>query len=292
MFFKRSRKRKRPARQASPAWVRHHARKFVTFVFAGLGLLAVWAGGAFGWARLESYVNTTAAQRTSPRITLVDLPPEIGELAGPALYDRLEGFFTASWTARSLPEKLASDLSLSGWVEKVHYVRRTGGGEFQISCRYRKPLAMVQHESGFFLVERSGVRLPGTYRYDPAWLLLQGIQQPPPSAGSRWVGEDLQAGLAVADVLLAEPLVGQITAVIVGNFEGRLDRRSSHIELATDRAGGRIRWGSAPGLELEENTVEQKLAILRENYRSTGRVDAEYAVIDVAVFANRFIVPG
>ena len=66
----------------------------------------------------------------------------------------------------------------------------------------------------------------------------------------------------------------------------------TNVELATDRAGGRIRWGSAPGLEIEENLPGQKLALLRQNFINTGRADADHPVIDVSTFPDRFTVPG
>jgi hypothetical protein len=118
------------------------------------------------------------------------------------------------------------------------------------------------------------------------------VGQPPPAPGAAWEGDDLRSGLAVIGAVEAQPFASQITAVLVGNFDGRTDPRRSHLELATDQAGGRIRWGSAPGSELEENTVGQKLAILLENFRQTGRVDAHHPVIDVSTFPDRFTIPG
>ena len=82
---------------------------------------------------------------------------------------------------------------------------------------------------------------------------------------------------------------GKVPAILYG---GRRDPRACHIELMTDQAGGRIRWGSAPGSELEENGVQQKLALLRENFSKTGRVDARHAVIDVSTFPDRYTIPG
>jgi hypothetical protein len=121
---------------------------------------------------------------------------------------------------------------------------------------------------------------------------VQGVGRPPPESGARWQGKDLQAALAVLTALRQEPFGSQITGVLVENFGGRVDPMRSHIELATDRAGGRVRWGSAPGQEIEENSVEQKLAILRANFRDTGRADAHHPVIDVSTFPDRFTIPG
>ena len=78
----------------------------------------------------------------------------------------------------------------------------------------------------------------------------------------------------------------------MGKLGGRVDGSASHIDLATDQDDGRIRWGSIPGAEVEENGVDQKLALLRANYRDTGRADAHHPVIDVSTFPDRFAVPG
>ena len=91
-------------------------------------------------------------------------------------------------------------------------------------------------------------------------------------------------------LLGAEPYAAQLTAVLVDNFRSPSRAGRCPIELATDRAGGRIRWGSAPGTELAENSVDEKLAILRENFRSTGRADAGHAVIDISLFPDRFTI--
>ena len=183
-------------------------------------------------------------------------------------------------------------LTKMAWVAEVNFVRRTAAARFEVSSRYRLPVAMVQQDGDFMLVDNKGVRLPGTYRHEPKWMLFHGVSRPAPQPGTTWDGEDLQAALAVVEALEREAFSDQITAVLVENADGRLDPRRSHIELATDRTGGRIRWGSAPGSELEENTLRQKLAILRANFRDTGRADAHHPVIDVSTFPDRFTIPG
>ena len=140
------------------------------------------------------------------------------------------------------------------------------------------------------MAEISTSVLPGTYTFHRTWKLIQGVRETAPLPGARWGGADVAAGIAVLDRILREPFADQITGVMVDNFGGRVDPNASHIVLATDRAGGRIHWGSAPGSELVENTVEQKLAILRANFRDTGRADADHPGIDISTFADRFVV--
>ncbi len=292
--------RKRTTRRTSSTlrmkawWVSLGGQQGRRLILKGAIVFAVVAAGvasAVAIAHLDDHVDRLVVGRADPEIVFVALPPEVAALAGPELDGRLAGFLGHRWTDHDLPEQMAACLSSSGWVSRVNYVRRTSQAEFRVSCRYRWPRAILQSEADFFLVDEEAVRLPGTYTYDPTWILIQGVSEPAPDPGTQWKGEDLRAGLAVVRALEAESFASQITGVLVENHGGRRDRRRSHIELATDRAGGRIRWGSAPGRELEENSVDQKLAILRENFRRTGRVDARYPVIDIATFADRFTVP-
>jgi hypothetical protein len=242
-------------------------------------------------ARLDQHVRGQVADRVDPTIALVDLPDQLGELAGGELRDGLDNVLTRSgWLEDGVCREMAHRLDKVGWVAEVNYVRRTSDARFEVSCRYRLPAAMVQQEEQFYLVDAAGVRLPGVYLYDPAWQLIQGVEASAPLAGAPWPGADLQAGLRILEAVQVEPFAHQITAALVSNFAGRVDPRLTHVKLATDRAGGRIRWGSAPGRELEENSVPQKLAILRENHRRTGRVDANYPVIDISTLPGRFLV--
>lgn len=244
-------------------------------------------------ARLDAHVEGQLRQRIDrATVTFVDLPQTLTELAIGDLQDSVSDLLGGDWIDDRVCRVMATRLASVAWVDKVGFVRRTGNGRFEISARYRLPVAMVQHEGGFLLIDRVGRRLPGGYNYDPAWKLIQGVDRRAPEPGERWGSDDVQAALAILAALEEEPFGDEITAVLVENVGGRVDPRRSHVQLATDRVGGRILWGSAPGLELEENTMEQKFAILRENHRRTGRADAHHPVIDISTFPDRFTIPG
>ncbi|UCF32609.1 MAG: hypothetical protein JSV78_09780, partial [Phycisphaerales bacterium] len=190
-----------------------------------------------------------------------------------------------------LCREMAALAGTVGWVRDVVAVRRTHDARFEVKCTYRLPFALVQQAGEFILVDREGVRLPGTYLYDERMTLVQGVEGDIPEFGEAWEGEDLRAALQLIAIIEREPFANQVLAVLVGNYGGRCDKRKAHIELATDRAGGRIRWGSAPGEEIEENSVEQKLAILRANYQRSGRIDENHPVIDISTYPSRYTVP-
>jgi hypothetical protein len=293
---RKSKRKRRVRKTAKRGWWaslnERSRRRVVLGTVIPLVGLAVAYGGWLLTTRVEARVEEMLLARVTPSLEFVDLPAELADLAEGDLRASVADLLQRDWTDDQLCRDMASRFATVGWVQQVHHVRRTSEGRFELSCRYRSPFAMVQQGNEFLLVDAAGVRLPGTYQYDSTWQLIQGVAQPAPSSGSRWEGQDLQAGLAVIAALAWEPFADQITAVLVDNHDGRSDPKAGHLELATDRAGGRIRWGSAPGEELEENGVERKLAILRENFRRTGRADARHPVIDISTFPDRFTIPG
>ncbi len=244
-------------------------------------------------ARLDAHVEGQLRQRVDgATLTFVDLPQTLTELAIGDLQESVSDLLSENWMDDRICQSMAKRLARVAWIDKVGFVRRASNGQFEISARYRIPVAMVQHEGEFLLIDRGGLRLPGAYNYDPTWRLIQGVDRQAPEPGKQWGSDDVQAALTILAAIEEEAFGEQITAVLVENVGGRVDPRRSHVELATDRAGGRILWGSVPGLELEENTMGQKLAILRQNHLQTGRADAHHPVIDISTFPDRFTIPG
>lgn len=255
--------------------------------------LTVLAAGAMGVSRLQSHVDRQLVESYDhATLTFVDQPSQLVDLILSDLSADVSDLMTRKWTDDRLCRDLAERLEASAWVSRVNFARRTGGARIEISAEYREPAALIQFGDEFRLVDFEGVRLPGTYLYNPAWKIIQGLSEPPPEPGEVWTGDDLIAALDVLGVLANEPFSDQVTAVLVDNFGGRRNRQTSSIELSTDRAGGRIYWGSAPGMEIAENRVDQKLAILRANYQQTGRVDAGHPIIDITTYPDRFTIPG
>jgi hypothetical protein len=266
-------------------------RRAFGVVAALVGTLAASAAAFYGFNQLDQHVNGLVVSRTSARITLVDLPLLLKGAADVDIRERVAPLLRADWTDPALPRRMAQAVRETGWVSLVYHVRRNGDGHFQISCLYRTPVALVHKDSEYRLVDREGIVLPGHYGNDSRWKQVSGVLRPAPGPGYAWDGDDLRAGLAVIDALAQEPFLHQIQAISVENFGGRQNRWNSHVELTTDQPGGRVRWGSAPGWELEENSAAQKIAILRENFARTGRVDAHYQQIDVSTLPDRFSVP-
>ncbi len=280
-------------RRLRPSWLRLPSKRVLTVVFATGGFVALCAAGVLGVGRLEGHVRRLLLDnRPDPVVEFIDLPKELYGLANQDLQQSLFEVLGRDWVEDRMCGEIAARMESVAWVSRVQYVRRTGGGRFEISCRYRMPVAIVRVDDDAYLVDEEAVRLPGLYIPHPAWRIIEGVAAGPPAPGQPWVGDDIRAAISVLTALRREPFGDQIVGVGVGNHGGRKDPRVAHIELLTDRPGGRIRWGSAPGRELEESGVQQKLALLRENFGKTGRADAHFPVIDISVYPDRFTVPG
>ena len=252
-----------------------------------IGVMAVVAGSAFGLHRLERHVLARDSFRPPPVLEFVGAPDGIRA----DLLVALEPVRQTAWSDTKLCRWIGELLEADPWVRRVRAVRKYGDGRIEIRCDYRRPAVMIPSDGLLYLVSQDQVRLPGTYMYEPGLLLVEGIASAPPPAGEVWAAPELNAAIRLADRLAGEPFCEQITGVLVHNYGGRIDSEEAHIRLATDRAGGTIIWGSAPGEELEENSVAEKIAILRENYRRFGRVDANRRMIDISIHPNRFTTP-
>jgi hypothetical protein len=255
--------------------------------FATVALIAGAIGVAYGMHALERDVLRAQSARGPARITFVQRPAGMEQVTQSALAH----FADVPWSSPTICGDIAAALAATGWVRDIEYVHRFPDRRIEIACDFRKPVAMVQAAGGWCLVDQDCVRLPGWYVNDPSYLLVVGVAQPPPAPGNVWPGDDLRAGIDLVELLEREHFRDQLTGVLVDNFGGRRDPHQPQIRLATDRAGGRIIWGSPVGQEVEENTVAQKLNLLRGNYQRFGRVDGDRMLLDVSVHPDRVIAP-
>ncbi len=264
-----------------------HPRLSLTKAAPALFLITFVCAGIWGARRLESYVAAKPEYHSPPEFVLVDVPAGIED----RIQVLLAPFTNHAWSDPDLCRAVAENLAASPWVESIEYVRRFANGRISVSCQYRLPAALVQSGGKFYALSTDGVRLPGSYQYTPALVLVQGVNASTPPAGDFWTGDDLQAAIEIIELLHKEPFFDQVTAILVDNYGGRKNEHESHLQLVTSPGDHRIAWGSAPGEEIEENTVAEKIALLRANYRRWGRIDAGRRQIDISVFPDRFTTP-
>lgn len=288
---RRKRKTKRPPGRVSRWWSSKNKDERRTAVFAVLRVcLAVGlvAGAGIGLAHLDAKVHATPRFCKPPTIELIDVPDGLRD----TMLTKLAPFESAIGFEPETCAKIGQALEADPWVRRVNCVRRTHDLRIEVSCEYRLPAAMVQLGSEFYLVDDEQVRLPGVYGFQDSLPLIQGVESDAPTPGEAWNTPDLAAGMTLAKYINPERFAHQITGIQVHNYNGRCSPRDSHIVLTTDRAGSLIKWGSAPGEEVEENSAKRKIAILRHNFERFGRVDAGFHAIDISVYSDRFTAEG
>lgn len=265
----------------------HHllpALRAVTKIVLVLGLAAF---ALWGLHHSQAEAELRPKNHEIPQFELVNAP---GALQDMVLAD-LQPLAHVSWNDPHLCKHAYERLARNGWVRSVRRVAKGRPDQVVVDCDYRIPIALARVQEYYYLVDEYGVRLPGTYDYDPGWLLIEGLEHEAAQPGQVWPGADAAAAIRLGNLLRVQPFGRQVSALLMDNYGGRIDPYASHIELETGKNGGRIRWGSAPGDELEENTTAQKLHILSENFRRYGRIDAHHPRIDISVFPDRFLIP-
>lgn len=276
----------KPAQRRIPGWASSLTKPLVYALLAAVGLSGATAGGVWGVRRMEASLRLRPEFQRVPVVAFENVPNALRE----PLRAAIQPLIDAAPFDPALCRKVTETLQADPWIARVRHVRRYADGVLQVSVDCRTPLAMIQQHNDFYLISDDGVRLPGRYSYKPSFVVVQGVAGEAPEPGQSWTDPEVQAALGIIKRLSDTPFFEQITGVIVENYAGRRDKRQSHVQLATSPGGGRIDWGSAPGQEVEENTVEQKVHLLLENYRRWGRVDAGHAKIDISTFPDRFTV--
>ena len=262
-------------------------------VFAALGCGAVW-----GYAALHEEVRLCPMYRmTSQSLYLEKSPPWMTEAIRAELdVRRLDPAFPAQFSLLDddVCDRMAAAYERCLWVERVErIVRRDPRADptrppLEIDLKFRRPLAFVQVQDGFCLVDEHGVRLPGLYR-EPhlgasTFLAVTGVPWAAPQPGQTWTDPALAAALKVAAAVEPRRQTFRLVSVDVSNFGYKRDRRDTEIALWT-ASETRIKWGKAPSPEaelLQEKTPVEKVAYLDYVYKSLhGQVDGVLSYIDI-----------
>ncbi|NLX06430.1 MAG: hypothetical protein GXY33_14930 [Phycisphaerae bacterium] len=258
---------------------------------------AVWLA-IVGMRQLDKYVRTlpdfTSTQvvvsfHEQPPWMMKSLATEILEDAKAPIYEELKAVHR-NGQDHLLAELFAQQLSHSGWIQHVHWVRRSARGQMVAQCDFRRPVAAVAVDGWRYLIDERAVVLPGRYPVEvianSGLMEIRGCPSSPPNQGMVWQSPDLAVALEMVQLLESRPYRQQVKAVDVANYKGRLDPMACWIVLLTDRDTV-IRWGLPPrterGLEI---TWQQKLEQLAKIYRDHGHIDYGRAFIDVRPSTN------
>jgi hypothetical protein len=266
-------------------------------VVAGLGSGAVW-----GYAALHENVRTSPQYRmTSQSLVLERFPPWMTEAIRSELdVRRLDPTFPKEFSLLDddVCDRMAEAYGRCLWVERVERIVRRdprsntwadpNRPSLEIDLKFRRPLAFVQVQEGFCLVDEQGVRLPGLY-HEPrlgnsTFLAVTGVPWLAPQPGQAWADPALAAALKVASAVESKRQTFHLVSVDMSNFGYKRSPRDTEIALWTANET-RIKWGKAPSPEaerLQEKTAVEKVAYLEFVYKSLhGQVDGVLSYIDI-----------
>jgi hypothetical protein len=194
-----------------------------------------------------------------------------------------------------LLRSVADQILKTGWVRTVEQVRRDTDGTVRVACDYRRPIAMVLTNRGKYIpIDKDGVRLPEEYDNvdsESGWMRILGVQAEPPQVGHSYGeagrDEDAVAAVKLAGLLFAQDEIApRISGIDVANFGGREDKHKTHIRLYT-RDGRWAKWGSAPGSEVYEPDVADKL----KNLVLWLKRGSPQAYADLTAYRNGVLAP-
>jgi len=149
---------------------------------------------------------------------------------------------------------------------------KSPGDTIQIQCEFRMPIALVEDQGWFWLIDQAGIKLPERFGKSEIGKVLQssgraiqmrvitGVASQSPQSGNVWQGDDLIAGVDLIKTLSGKPGTSEVVTVDVSNFAGRRDLNAAQIVLyRADQ--GELRWGRPVNASdfFVEVPVERKL---------------------------------
>lgn len=290
-WFRTSKKTKKPAKPRRTATTMPAStwdpRRTLWMLRVG-GWVATLAALGAAWHFGEGYLKQHVGERrlVQPHVVLDNLPGWVS----PALADQLYIAAGSALSGNPLDQRslaaVAESLEANPWVEQVYRVARGNAGQVVVFAQYRQPVAVVETSQGYHLVDPTGRKLPGVYKYGQLKALslpvITGVASSAPADGQPWPGHDVAAGLSLITYLAGQPFSDQIAAVDVTNHDGRRDRARPHLYLVT--RNGAVRWGRAPGEPHErvyEPDPQKKLRHLLAVQQKFGSIDAGGNIVDV-----------
>ena len=273
--------------------------------FVGHAILAIAFVGVCGGA---TYVARTYAERNllmarqPATVVLVDAPAWMNA----DLQNRLVGEATPTVMRSSLDgtevRDVAELLATEPWVKKVQQVRRVYGNgpgdTLEVRADYRAPVALVQDEGAFWMVDADGVKLPERFAKSELsrvavgqglekmqLRIITGVHAGAPQAGETWPGKDLAAGLELARLFHDKPYLNDVAMIDVSNVDAQTPGAvglKNEIVLWT-RFNTQVRWGEPiqRGPFSVDVPVSQKLATLEKLYDQYKRIDAGRPWIEI-----------
>lgn len=231
------------------------------------------AGAAFYF--MEKYVKSSKPAGTGP-LVLEDAP----EWANDELKAKILAI--AGYKYLELDENaarlVAENLISVGWLDKIKVQTKYGG--VAIEGRWRKPLALIKSGYNKFYVDAERVVLDFVPMPKLPIVHIKGVTVTKiPDVGKVIEKQDIAAAVTILAAMAQmdksvtpdKPLLSEIAAIDMSNFNGRHNNRQPHIILYT-KDNTEIIWGAEFGSwhKFLEATDEEKLSKLYSYYKEYG----------------------
>lgn len=295
-------KNKKKSRSASPGvWKGPGARR------GAIAVLAIACAGGAAWAswigieRLER--QAASIQRSDGPRVVIEWPVREGregtwmpEFERARLVELTETALSERWGTYT-GEGLAGagrELESTGWFKGSPTLEHKDG-RVHISGVWREPKAVVRKGEFAYLVSADARMLPLMYPADAeldALPSILGVRTEPPvrvdgihGVGELWGAPVVAPAIALADALQRESFANQILGVDVARLNGE---GQGKLEIVT-KQGGRVVWGSAPGVfRPGEQDDATRLARLRRVNGMHGSINAGRDRLEI--FGERVVI--
>ena len=253
--------------------------------------------------KVYCYVEKNVAHSSvAPKVVLKDRPAWMSDFLADQICAAAQPPGSHSALNRDLLKDakalLENNERTSAWIREIRQLKlvygKKAGDTLVIDCDFRAPIALVQYQGFYYLVDGDGVALPERYSQDQVSKIVFGRNgkmnirvvtgirsERPPYAGQMWQGDDLVAALDMVKILYDRPFAEEIVKVDVSNFNGREDAREAQLVLSTKR-NTQIRWGRpVNSTDLAEVPTRQKLTYMANLFKETRRVDGGFSWVDL-----------
>ncbi|MEE8154704.1 MAG: hypothetical protein V3T53_07050 [Phycisphaerales bacterium] len=240
------------------------------WVLAIGGVLGLWT---LGVPRLATYASHNQNAQNID-IRFVNMPAWVKDDLQARLRTTARDQLTGDPLRRAELVAAGDALLRTGWITRIHQIRRVTPELVQIDAQFAEPFAVVRDAEGDHLVDDAGRLMPRTFPLGGSAKLIPiiGVElDRPANPGSLWDGADLTAALRLLHYVNDKPWRSQTAAI---DISGYLDGRP--MTLLTDR-GCEIVWGRGPNDDIAaEVSTEQKLQYLDYHYSEYGHIDRSF----------------
>jgi hypothetical protein len=194
---------------------------------------------------------------------------------------------TLSLLDDDLTSQIAQAFEHHPWVARVVHVQKSVPAQINVELEYRRPVAMVQVDSGMYPIDPQGILLPPSdfsVAETRSYPLIVDVKSTPRgSAGTPW-GDPLIFGAArIADVLSTHWKDFDLQKIRRIPQTSETSTETTFYELVTV-GGSRILWGRAPGVDHPgELTVEQKIGRLQRYHSDFGGFDEPHGPYEIDI---------